>query len=571
LKVQLRVHLTRFKKIITTKTLISVFILLFLILSISAVIDYLSRRKTVVDNMMHFTQLLANTIQKSTANSIYSYNLMEHYIESRLISNLKLLNNIELTRTLDNEYVKRFAAETFIFHINLYNKRGEREYFSRSDRQCVNIEKLIEPILKEQKSELILGIQSLQNQDVKIHVIAISRKKGGAIVGSIKARKLYSIQRYIGIEKYLNSIASDSSIIYIAVQDSLGITSGTENLDSLSGFVSDKLLRDVYRDNQFHWRITKFKNIKIFEALLPLYVSDKSYGIIRIGLNYSPVQNMQKVVLRQVLIRLTVLLIISFILFSYSISIQNFQLLEKEKEKITNEVYVLQHDLRQKEKMSAIGELAAGIAHEIRNPLGAISMTVQRLVREFKPTDGEEEQKRLFNIIRKEIDHISYSIKNLLQFSKPAPLQRSRNRLDKVIDKIVDLYRTKAKTGGIALVWLNHSEVEAYIDPLKIEECLVNILENAITATPQKGKIEIGLKMTKREIVISIKDTGSGISKGDLSKIFNLYFTTKANGTGLGLAHAQQIISEHGGKIRVDSRENQGTTFTIILPDNNAN
>ena len=571
MKVRLRVHLTRFKKIITTKTLISVFILLFLILSISAVIDYLSRRKTVVDNMTHFTQLLANTIQKSTANSIYSYNLMEHYIESRLISNLKLLNNLETTRTLDNKYLKRFAAETFIFHINIYNQKGELEYSSRSDRQCANIQKLIEPILKEQKSELILGIQSLRDQDVKIHPIAISRKKGGAIVGSIKTRKLYSIQRYIGIEKYLNSIASDSSIIYIAIQDSNGVTSGTENLDSLSGFASDKLLREVYNDNQFHWRITKFKNIKIFEALLPLYVSDKSYGIIRTGLDYSPVQNMQKVVLRQVLIRLVVLLIISFILFSYSISIQNIRLLEKEKEKITNEVYVLQHDLRQKEKMSATGELAAGIAHEIRNPLGAISMTVQRLAREFKPTNGEKEQKRLFNIIRKEIDHISYSIKNLLQFSKPAPLQKSLSRLDKVIDKIVDLYRTKAKKAGIALIWLNHSEVEAYIDPIKIDECVVNILENAITATPQKGKIEIGLKMRKREIDISIKDTGSGMSQEDLSKIFNLYFTTKANGTGLGLAHAQQIIAEHGGKISVESKLNKGTTFTIILPNNNAN
>jgi len=339
LKVRLKAHLTRLKKITTTKTLISVFILLFLILSISAVIDYLSRRKTVIDNMTHFTQLLANTIQKSTANSIYSYGLMEHYIKSRLISNLKLLNNIELTRTLDNEYLKRFAAESFIFHINVYNQRGELEYSSHSDRQCVNIEKLIEPILNNQKIELILGIQSLRNQEDKIHVITISRIKGGAIVGSIKARKLLSIQKYVGIEKYLNSIASDSSIIYIAIQDSHGITSGTENLDSLSGFASDKLLRDVYKDNQFHWRIAKFKNIKIFEALLPLYVSDKSYGIIRIGLDYSPAQKMQRDVLRHVLIRLTVLLIISFVLFSYSISIQNIRLLEKEKAICFNTIY----------------------------------------------------------------------------------------------------------------------------------------------------------------------------------------------------------------------------------------
>ncbi|HCK98991.1 MAG TPA: sensor histidine kinase, partial [Candidatus Marinimicrobia bacterium] len=187
------------------------------------------------------------------------------------------------------------------------------------------------------------------------------------------------------------------------------------------------------------------------------------------------------------------------------------------------------------------------------------------------PISEDKEAKKLFGILHREIDHISNSIKNLLQFSKPTPLQKSRNRLDKIIDKIVDLYRTKTAEAGITLIWPNHAEVEATIDPLKIEECLVNILENAITATSPKGKIEIGLTTTNKETVITLKDTGSGISKENLSKIFNLYFTTKANGTGLGLAHAQQIISEHGGQIRVDSRENQGTTFTIILPNNNAN
>lgn len=567
MKVQLKAHLTRFKNIITTKTLVSVFILLFLILSISAVIDYLSRRKTVIDNMTHFTQLLANTIQKSTANSIYSYGLMEHYIKSRLISNLKLLNNIELTRTLDNEYLKCFAAESFIFHINVYNQRGELEYSSHSNRQCVNIEKLIEPILNNQKSELILGIQSLRNQEDKIHVITISRIKGGAIVGSIKARKLLSIQKYVGIEKYLNSIASDSSIIYIAIQDSNGITSGTENLDPLSGFASDKLLRDVYKDNQFHWRIAKFKNIKIFEALLPLYVSDKSYGIIRIGLDCAPVQKMQRDVLQHALIRLTVLLIISFILFSYSISIQNIRLLEKEKDKITNEVYMLQHDLRQKEKMSAIGELAAGIAHEIRNPLSAISMTIQRLGREYKPAEEDRELQKLFGILYKEIAHIRNSIDNLLQFSKPPPLQKSRNRIDRIITKIYRLYETKASEQNISLVWQNREPLEAEVDPTKIEECLINILENALTATPPNGTITLDAKQKKNTLIITVCDTGRGIPEENISRIFNLYFTTKANGNGLGLAHAHQIIAEHGGEINVKSVVNKGTCFTIKLPN----
>lgn len=567
----MKVKLRRYKNIATTRTLVSVFILLFLILSISAVTDYLSRRKTVIDNMTHFTHLVANTIQKSAANSIISYNILERYIEFWFLSNLNLLDKLENFSNIDNKYLENYAAETRIYNINFYNRDGIREFYSHKDRYCRNIRQLIEPLLNGTETKLVLGLQPLEKGNEEVYVIAIARTNGGAIVGTKKGQLFTAIQKTIGIERYLNSMITDSSLIYIAIQDSNGIMAKTRNLDTLSNFTNDNLLSTVRQTQEFRWRTVHYNNVRIFEALLPLTVMHKPYGIIRIGLDYSPVLKMQKVVLRQVLIRLVILLIISFILLSYSISIQNMSLLEKEKEKITKEVYLLQQDLRLREKMSAVGELAAGVAHEIRNPLGAISMTVQRLAREFKPTEGEAEQKRLLAIIRKEIDHISNAIKNLLQFSKPAPLQKSRNRLDKIIDKIIEIYRAKAKEAGITLLWSNRTAVTAFIDPLKIEECLVNILENAITATPRQGRIEIGLNTTKREIILTVKDTGSGISKENLSKIFNLYFTTNANGTGLGLAHAQQIISEHGGKIRVDSRENQGTTFTIILPNDNAN
>ncbi len=571
MKSLLKTQLTRYKNIISTRTLISVFIILFLILSASAVLDYFSRRRSVIENMIHFSQMLANTVNKSTRNSIVSDTILKQYLNKWLSSELHVLDNYEISRKIDNGYLQEFCNKERIFNLNIYSQSGARINYSNPDRQCTNIDSLLTPILQGNEEDIVLGIHPFENLDDDGYFIAIARSRGGAIVGSFRASRFSALRNIIGIEQYLNNIVSDSSIIYIAIQDSNGITTQTETLDTLSQFSEDTLLAKIKEHGQFRWRTINYNDTQIFEALTPLIVIGKFRGIIRIGLDYSPVINMQKIVLRQVLIRLIVLLIISFILFSYSISIQNIQLLEKEKQKITNEVYILQHDLRQKEKMSAVGELAAGIAHEIRNPLGAISMTVQRLAREFKPIDGEAEQKRLFDIIRKEIDHISSSIKNLLQFSKPAPLQMSPNRLDKIIDKIVDLYRNKTADAGITLNWQNHINVKTIIDPVKIEECLINILENAITSTPPKGNIEIGLKTTTHEIIISVKDTGSGISQENLSKIFNLYFTTKSNGTGLGLAHANQIISEHGGKIRVDSQENKGTTFTIILPNNHAN
>lgn len=556
------------KNVLSLKTLILVFVLLFLILSASAIFDYFSRRKTAIANMTHFSQMLINTITKSTASSIISNNLLKIYIDRWITSELRGLDNIESSHPLDNKFLQEYADDKILFYLSIYSPTGQRVYFSHAGRKCAGIDSLIQPILDKKTDHLILGIHPFEGMDEEGYFVAVVRKKGGAIIGSIRGSQFLILQNIGGIERYLNSLTTDSSVLYIAIQDSNGITASTKEIGPISDFQTDIILGQLQTQGQFHWRNITYNNKLIYEAIVPLIVINKYRGILRIGLDYSPVLNLQKVILRQSLIRLMILLIIGFILFSYSISIQNIQLLENEKEKITNEVYSLQHDLRQKEKMSAVGELAAGIAHEIRNPLGAISMTVQRLSREFKPEKDADELKCLLDVIRKEIDHISNSIKNLLQFSKPAPLQRSQNRIDKIITKIISLYQNKAEKTGITLKRSDQTEAQAFVDAVKIEDCLVNLLENALAATPSGGSIEFGLRKRQNTIIITLKDTGVGIPEKNLSKIFNLYYTTKANGTGLGLAHAQQIISEHGGTIRVDSRENKGTTFTIALPGN---
>lgn len=552
---------------ISTKTLATIFIILFVLLSSSAILDFYSRRKMVIESMTHYTQLLTNTIQKSVANSIILNRLLNYYIEEWFTSNLKNLGKLETTRKLDNDFLATYATENKIHHINLYDSNGNREKYSHWERQCLNHPAIIRPILQKENDVSVFGVQPLTDFEEEVYVIAVARPAGGAIVGAMRAQRFAAIQSVIGIERYLNTIASDSAIIYITIQDSSGIIAKTKNFDPTHLLSSQQTVAGKQPEEAFHWEISAYDNRRIFEASAPLTTfHNRYYGTLRVGLDYSPVQKMQRDLLQHILIRLLVLLIIGFTLFFYSISIQNVQILEQEKANITDEVYRLQHNLRHREKMSAIGELAAGIAHEIRNPLSAISMTVQRLVREFKPTEEEAEQKRLFDIIQKEIDQIGNSIKQLLQFSKPAPLQIAPHRIDQIIDKIVVLYHSKAENAGVTLIWNKQTAVTAPVDREKIRECLINILENALAATPPGGTVSMELIPDEREIAITVRDTGRGIAREDLPKIFNLYFTTNAHGTGLGLAHTQQIVAEHGGRIEVQSQVGTGSCFRIILP-----
>ncbi len=547
---------------VNSQTLITVFIILFLIFGTSSYIDYRARKTSVINSMKHFSEVLSKTIQKSIRTYLSARKVVEFYLEKQNYTALSMINNYEKHDNLNVEYISTFAKNNHFYHISIFDSIGIRQYCSLLENTVDNIDKLIHPVLMGKvKTNSFVSF----NNKIKIICFAIPREKGGVIVGSIPEQRINAIRNVANVETYLKSIATDSLIKYIAIQDSTKLIINTQNsLLALDYYQIDKM---NFENDQSQWRSITYNNNKLFEYLFPVSIDRKNYGICRIGLDYRPIYIMHRKVLYITLIRLSILLIIGFFLFSYSISIQNYSLLEQEKEKITKEILQLQNNIRQKEKMSAIGQLAAGIAHEIRNPLNAISMTTQRIEKEYLVNVTEKGHKKLINIIRNEIERINNSIQQFLQFSRPLPLQKYEFRIDKIIDKVLQLYKNGTHSKRINFIWNHQNEITSVIDPWKIEDCLINIIDNAIASIKTKGEINVNLNQNSKTIIISIKDTGIGIPKANLSKIFNLYFTTKPNGNGLGLAHVHQIISEHGGKIEVKSGKHTGTEFIIILPN----
>jgi signal transduction histidine kinase len=215
-----------------------------------------------------------------------------------------------------------------------------------------------------------------------------------------------------------------------------------------------------------------------------------------------------------------------------------------------------------------MGELAAGVAHEIRNPLNAISMSVQRLGREFPPADGQAEQLALIKTIRKEIARIGEIIQQFLRFARPAPLQKTSIDFNDLVQKVVDLYQAKLLNYGITFKWSRTHPLKTFVDPEQLERAIINLLENAIAATQPGSIIEFQMIDDDQQLRFLVRDSGMGIPPENLSRIFDLYFTTKPNGTGLGLPQVYQVIVEHGGSVVVDSTPGVGTTFTIFLPRN---
>ncbi len=226
----------------------------------------------------------------------------------------------------------------------------------------------------------------------------------------------------------------------------------------------------------------------------------------------------------------------------------------------------LQQEIERREKLSAMGELAAGVAHEIRNPLNAISMIAQRYEKEFKPAHGIKEYTMITSVLLKEARRVNNIIQQFLRFARPPKLKIEPTLVSDFLSHTEALFKSGAKAKGVDFSLASNCEGMLNIDQEQMTQALLNILQNALEATPKGGNIQLQCAKSDSAVHIDVIDSGQGIPKNQLQKIFNLYYTTKPNGTGLGLAITQQIIQQHNGSIRVESEEGKGTRFRLTLP-----
>jgi signal transduction histidine kinase len=233
------------------------------------------------------------------------------------------------------------------------------------------------------------------------------------------------------------------------------------------------------------------------------------------------------------------------------------------------EIKELEEQVTRKEQLLAMGELASGVAHEIRNPLNTIATIIQQLIKDFKPVSESDEYYSLTKLVYKEVQRINDSIKNFLNFARPEPVRYSVFTLSELFSEVRQLFQNHLANKNITLTISQEWDGKVNWDKDKIKQVFINLIKNSEDSIEKNGKIDLIISEAKANIVINLSDTGKGISKDNLAKIFNLYFTTKTEGSGIGLSIIQRIITEHNGIISVDSELNVGTIINIRLPINN--
>ena len=215
------------------------------------------------------------------------------------------------------------------------------------------------------------------------------------------------------------------------------------------------------------------------------------------------------------------------------------------------------------EKLAAVGEMSATVAHGIRNPLVAIGGFARRL---FKNEAHESSNKKYLQIIVEEIDRLEMMLSELLSFVRPQKLRLDKISLNDIIGKSLQIFSFEFKKRKVVVQKDLHPVPDLEIDSGQFRRVLQNLFNNAMDAMPEGGTLKIVTGMEEGFIKLSISDTGIGISEKDIEKVFHPFFTSKAKGTGLGLPVCNQIISIHNGRINLEKNEEQGMTFHIFLP-----
>jgi|GEM_PF-842628 len=232
------------------------------------------------------------------------------------------------------------------------------------------------------------------------------------------------------------------------------------------------------------------------------------------------------------------------------------------------QIIQLEDQVKRADRLSALGVLAAGIAHEIRNPLTGMKMIVQLLAADVPPDDSKKEP---LGIIQNEIDRLEKIISSLLDFARPTKPQAVPISLPEILNACLFLIQNQINKSGARVEKDIPSDLPQMVgDASQLKQVFLNIITNAVQSLKTGGTIKLKVEVIPGWVVVAIADTGIGISRERLKAIFDPFMTTKEDGTGLGLSVALRIVEEHGGRINVDSIENQGSTFSVMLPSESA-
>ncbi|OPY04691.1 MAG: Sensor protein ZraS [Syntrophaceae bacterium PtaB.Bin038] len=417
------------------------------------------------------------------------------------------------------------------------------------------------PVIQKNK-DLVIDLFGRPERAARTGVVALRRSSGnGTILVALDDDALRWWGMRIAMQRAVDEAGQTPGVVFVTVLDVRGAVLGARGEQPAPQEITAKEKELLSGAAAVAARDIRLGEKEHLMVMAPLSLEGPPAGIVRVGFERD---RMDQILERN---RHFLFLSTGFIVLAGLFSL--WFVFQNQKRHLAR-IEEMRKRLEQSERLSSLGQLAAGVAHEIRNPLNAISMASQRLQREYMPCEQEKgaEFGRLTGVIRDEIRRLNVIIEDFLTFSRSRRLELREFSLTEVIQKLARLMGEEARVRGIALtVRSGQDSLMVPMDVDKLQQALINIVKNAMESIEGTGSIDIVMEKRPGErAVVRISDTGSGLAPGEIEKIFDPDYTTKEKGLGLGLPIAFEIVRGHGGTIRVQSSPGRGTTFEVELP-----
>ncbi len=544
---------------------------LLVIVSVGSVISagYVRNKHDLEHLLASEAERLVTITSIAATSSIHALDEVEDITAERLLDNAFMVERMTRTSIPGEAELREIADTNGLHNIAILDKNGAFIVRSQSEEEPgINKRRQHRPevadVLEGRADYRVIGFMNNSSGGDTHFGVVVGGLKVGAIVVNTGSEQMLAFRKAVGLGSMFREIGNEEHIRYIALQDTIGIIAASEGITALSSLREDPFLAAV-PVNGMKSRFVKGDGAPFFEIVSPLVVDDYMLGLVRIGLETETFTTIGKRAARHFSVLFLIAAASAAFLFMYTMLRQNYTLLNREHDSILMDVRRMEEETRRNERLHSMGRLAAGVAHEIRNPLNSISMLVQLLGSEFEVKDNSERYRGFIASISSEIKRISLIVENFLTYARPKKLEKQPVALEKVINEVFGIVSEKAGSGSIRLRSSISPGIVCDCDIDQMKQVILNLVLNAIEATGKNGEIFVDSTADNSYITLTVTDTGGGIDETVMPNIFDPYFTTKEKGSGLGLSEVHRIVTMHGGTVTV-SNTGTGAEFKVTVP-----
>jgi len=538
--------------------------------------ETISDRREIERLMATYVQSIGDVISESGAHGMQAYFSWQDELARRLLDNARWIARWDALSPLSSDRLDEVALTHSLNRIHVFDARGESAVSNRppdhDDAACHEAERsagqglrcrdLVRPICEGFEDSIEIGFREGRLEAGVRFAAAAARPDGGAVLVNVRADSLRTTLEEVEPAHLIETLGRSSGVEYVVIQDRERVLAA-----SAGGFDPGPLptgLLEGVPSTFGSIPVREFESDggRVLEVVRMLQIPEVGKAYLRVGLDADVFTRARENLRARAWGRSLVFVVAAGLAFALAMAWQRHRILDREIHTIRDELRVREREAARAARLAAMGELAASVAHQIRNPLNTIHMTAQQMGRDLGRRESLAEQAAR---VRDESRRIDGIVQQFLDLARPPMPNWRRLDVATVVGECASGARASFEAQEVRLETVLESAT-AELDRELVTEIVENLLHNARQASAAGGRVRIEVRRAGRDVEITVRDQGPGVTEDLSERIFDPYFTTKSSGTGLGLSLVARMAAAMGGGVRLENPGEPGSCFKVWLP-----